>query len=301
VQPNYRVHQRDLRISVDEMLGRIVDLVPRHEGVDVYYWPYQREVTLRIWDPTDAPSTIATRKTFSRRYGHAAFAVFHAWEQWIMRTWPRTTPAIATFNYRWFPYFDRVTDVVEAIHWRDAIEMLRVSCVEFAFKLDADFGNFQRAWRDAIAVIDAYAAEGRYPFNMTLNARFIDTSDCLLAPASGPGQTCYIEILSSSPTPHWQEFTSAIAHAWMELPGARPHWAKEWEYIPGIVPFLGRAYSEQLEQFLRVREALGVDPQRMFSNALLDRVLFENPALAPAQRQVAEQETLVPGLAIGGA
>ncbi|MFN8541272.1 MAG: D-arabinono-1,4-lactone oxidase, partial [Thermomicrobiales bacterium] len=290
-------HQRDLRISVDEMLERIADLVPRHEGVDIYYWPYQREVTLRIWDPTDAPATVATRKTFARVYGHAAFAVFHAWEQWVMRTWPRTTPAIATFNYRWFPFFDRVTDVVEAVHWRDAIEMLRVSCVEFAFKLDDDFATFRRAWRDAIAVVDAYAARGLYPFNMTINARFIGTSDCLLAPASGPGQTCYIEILSSSPTPHWQEFTSEIAHAWMELPGARPHWAKEWEYIPGIVPFLGRAYGAQLEQFLWVREELGVDPQRMFSNALLDRVLFENPALGAAEPPVAVAEPPTPVLA----
>lgn len=297
VEHNYRVHQRDLRIPVDEMIERIADLVPRHEGVDIYYWPYQREVTLRVWDPTEAPATIATRKTFSRVYGHAAFAVFHAWEQWVMRTWPRTTPAIATFNYRWFPFFDRVTDVVEAVHWRDAIEMLRVSCVEFAFKLDDDFSTFHRAWRDAIAVIDAYAARGLYPFNMTINARFIGTSDCLLAPASGPGQTCYIEILSSSPTPHWQEFTSEIAHAWMQLPGARPHWAKEWEYIPGIVPFLGRAYGAQLAQFLRVRDELGVDPQRMFSNALLDRVLFENPARGAAEPLVVVAASPTPMLA----
>lgn len=283
VEPNYQVHQCDTRVSVADMRSQIAELVPRHEATDIYYWPYQQDVTLRVWDRTDAPPTAATRKTWRRRFGHAAFAVFHDWEQWAMRTWPATTPAIAAFNYRWFPHYNRVTDVVEAIHWRDAIEMLRVSCVEFAFKLDPDFETFDQAWRDAIEVIDAFAAQGLYPFTMTLNARFINASDCLLSPASGAGHTCYIEILSSSPTPHWQQFASAIALRWMQLPGARPHWAKEWEFIPGIEAFIGQAYGDQLQQFLAVRDALGVDPERMFSNALLDRVIFASPASQVAQ------------------
>lgn len=289
VEPNYRVRQTDRRVPIDVMRSQIAGLVPGHEATDVYYWPYQKEVTLRVWDRTDAPAMTATRKTWRRRYGHAAFAVFHGWEQWVMRTWPRTTPAIATLNYRWFPHHQRVTDVVEAIHWRNAIEMLRVSCIEFAFQLDPDFATFQQAWGDAIDVIDEFAARGLYPFNMTLNARFVNASDCLLAPASGPGHKCYIEILSSTPTPHWQEFASAIALRWMKLPGARPHWAKEWEFIPGIEVFIGQAYGDQLRQFLKVHAMLGADAGHMFSNDLLDRVIFANPALQVAQPPPLEQ------------
>jgi hypothetical protein len=197
-----------------------------------------------------------------------------------MRTWPSTTPAICTFDYRWLPHYDRVTDVVEAVHWRGAIEMLRVSCIEFAFKVSPDFETFQCAWQDALSTVATYAAQGRYPFNMTLNARFIDESACLLAPSSGTGHTCYIEILSSSPTPGWEEFATAVATRWMTLPGARPHWAKEWEFIPGITEFIGRAYGEGLRQFLDIRTSLGVDPDGMFSNDLLDRVIVHNPALS---------------------
>jgi FAD/FMN-containing dehydrogenase len=294
VQPNYRVHQCDTRVPLAAMHNQIAELVPRHEATDIYYWPYQKDVTLRVWDRTDAPRTTVTRKTWRRRFGHAAFAVFHGWEQWAMRTWPALVPAIATFNYRWFPHYNRVTDVVEAIHWRDAIEMLRVSCVEFAFKLDPNFETFHQAWRDAIEVIDAFAAKGLYPFNMTLNARFIDASDCLLSPASGSGHTCYIEILSSSPTPHWQQFASAIAARWMQLPGARPHWAKEWEFIPGIDAFIGQAYGDQIPRFLAMRDALGVDPERMFSNALLDRVIFARPVLELSQQHSASSQHPLP-------
>ncbi len=294
VEPNYRIHQRDTRMPLAVMCSQIAELAPHHEAVDLYYWPYQKDVTVRIWDRTAAPRTAVTRNTWRRRFGHAAFAVFHSWEQWMLRTWPTTTPAIATFNYQWFPHHNRVTDVVEAIHWRNAIEMLRVSCIEFAFQLDPDFKTFQQAWQDAIEVIDAFAIQGRYPFNMTLNARFIHSSDCLLAPASGQGHTCYIEILSSSPTPHWQEFASAIATRWMKLPGARPHWAKEWEFIPGIETFIGQAYGDQLRQFLMVHAALGVDPEHMFSNDLLDRVVFAHPVLQVQQQQGVERQLVMP-------
>jgi hypothetical protein len=52
-----------------------------------------------------------------------------------------------------------------------------------------------------------------------------------------------------------------------------------------------------LAQFLKIRETLGVDPQRMFSNTLLDRVLFDNPALATRQPQVAGEPAPVSALA----
>lgn len=288
VQPNYRVQHIDSRVPVDTMLREIAGLVPRHENLDLYYWPYQQQVTIRVWDRTEAPRTAATRKTLARRWGHTAVVPIHAAFQWIMRRWPATVPAICAFDYVWLPHYRRVTDVVEAIHWRSAIELLRVSCVEFAFKLDPDFATFHQAWQAVIRTADIFAAQGRYPFNMTLNARFIGESACLLAPAGGPGHTCYIEILSSTPTPGWEEFASAVAAEWMRLPGARPHWGKEWEFIPGIVPFIGRAYGDHLRTFLRLRADHAGDPDRMFSNDLLDRILFENPALREPVRAAAE-------------
>lgn len=288
VEPDYRVHQTDRDVPIAVMLDEIADLAPAHEALDLYYWPYQKVVTLRVWDRVDAPSVAKTRKTPRRVYGDAGFAWFHAAEQWVMRTWPRTVPAIAAFNYPFFPRHDRVTDVREAIHWRDAIELLRVSCVEFAFKLDPDFATFKQAWRDAMEVIEDYERRGLYPFNMTINARFIGSSDCLLAPAAGAGHTCYIEILSSSPTPQWEAFTSQIALRWMKLPGARPHWAKEWEFIPGIEAFLRDAYGDRLHRFLAIRDALGVDPNLMFSNALMDRVIFAAQKDAARERQAAD-------------
>jgi hypothetical protein len=80
----------------------------------------------------------------------------------------------------------------------------------------------------------------------------------------------------------------------MQLPEARPHWAKEWEFIPGIEAFLGHAYGDQLTKFLAVRDALGVDPQRMFSNDLLDRVVFANAAQRVAHQQAADRQLPLP-------
>ena len=80
----------------------------------------------------------------------------------------------------------------------------------------------------------------------------------------------------------------------MTLPGARPHWAKEWEFIPDIEAFIGQAYGDQLKQFLAVHNALGVDPEHMFSNDLLDRVVFANRGLQVSQQQGTGREIPVP-------
>jgi hypothetical protein len=60
----------------------------------------------------------------------------------------------------------------------------------------------------------------------------------------------------------------------MKLPGARPHWPKEFQQIPGIIPFLRGALGGNLSRFLAIRDQLGVDPDDMFVNPYLNRVLF---------------------------
>src|SRR5262245_64076025 len=82
-------------------------------------------------------------------------------------------------------------------------------------------------------LVDEWAARGRYPLNVAVNARFIGSSDALLSPAFGPGVTCYIEALSMEPTEGWTEFSAELAARWLAIPGALPHWAKEFEHVPG--------------------------------------------------------------------
>jgi hypothetical protein len=99
-----------------------------------------------------------------------------------------------------------------------------------------------------------------------MNVRFIQNSSCWLSPAYGVGHTCYIEILSSSQTRGWKQFSGEVAQQWLQLPQARPHWAKEFRHIPGIVPYIRREMGANIARFNEIKERLEVDPDQMFVN-----------------------------------
>ena len=49
------------------------------------------------------------------------------------------------------------------------------------------------------------------------------------------GNTCHIEIESLPGTEGWHEFAAQLAARWMQIPGARPDWGKQWSFIPGVM------------------------------------------------------------------
>ncbi|KAG0043567.1 hypothetical protein BGZ90_009053 [Linnemannia elongata] len=73
---------------------------------------------------------------------------------------------------------------------------------------------------------------------------------------------CMIEVLSVNNTPGFDEFSSKMA---------KPHWAKMWEYVPGIVPYLRKQGSEHYDRFEVIRKKY--DPKGMFMNATFAGVL----------------------------
>ncbi len=110
--------------------------------------------------------------------------------------------------------------------------------------------------------------------NVTMNVRFLDSSDCWLSPAYGSGHTCYIEILSRTDQADWERFSGEVAREWLSLPRACPHWAKEYEHIPGITAHVKRTLGANIARFNQVKEQLDVDPDRMFMNAALEELFL---------------------------
>jgi len=62
------------------------------------------------------------------------------------------------------------------------------------------------------------------------------------------------------------------ALAWMDIPelSARPHWARYFFDIPGIIPYIREAWGENLAAFALIRDDL--DPDRVFMNPALMRI-----------------------------
>jgi len=133
--------------------------------------------------------------------------------------------------------------------------------------------------RKAIQVVfdktNAYAARGEYPFNVTMNVRFIRNSNCWLSPAFGEGHTCFIEILSYMDRAAWHQFSADVAGEWLKLPGAKPHWAKEFAHIPGIIAHIHAVQGANIAQFNRIKAELQLDPTDMFVNDLLRRIFIQ--------------------------
>lgn len=275
VVPTFRVHQIDRRLPMGETIHGIRELVTNHDYVDLYWWPFSDAIWVKVLDRTTAPRTARPRQSLrvaavSRveiEGGRLAY-------EWLRRA-PAATPRLCPCLFRFTnSRRDAVVDIVDAVHYQKWIERMKVECTEFAIPVDPDFAQVRRAWNTVLEALQDHACQGRYPFNLTLNARFIKGSQALLSPAVGRSHTCYIEILSYFKTPGWRQFAVAVAREWMKLPGARPHWAKDFAFIPGIIPFIRAAYGENMRSFLETRERLEVDPQRMFVNPLMEDVFF---------------------------
>jgi len=154
--------------------------------------------------------------------------------------------------------------------------------MEIGFEIDDDFANVRHAWRIAVDLVDRHARAGKWPLNLALNARFLGTSRALLSPCHGRKHTCFMEIMSFKGTHGWDEFVAELGSAWLALPGAAPHWPKEFEQIPGVFEQIGARYGDNLRRFAELRNELQVDPDDLFVNDLTRRILALGERPRPA-------------------
>jgi L-gulonolactone oxidase len=289
----FDVLHEDRFLTVDETLRQLPDLVQGNEYLDLYWMPFTERVWVRIWNRTDSPRVRRLPQGpwtgFSDR-NH--WGLWMTWLQtvalvpldWLTRLAPRLTPSVCRMKMAMAAPGSRVVHINQATHFRSAIESYRVGCVEIAFEVDPAFDAVKRSWASVTREIEAWAERGSYPLHMVVNARFIGGSDCFLSPARGNALTAYIEILGNHRHPEWTAFASAVGREWLKLPKARPHWGKEYDFIPGIEAHVRAALGDDLRRFLRVRDELGVDPDRLFVNPFLDRLLGAGAASAGERR-----------------
>ena len=275
VRPTWTVRALDRRLPVAAVMDSLPDWVPAHDNLDLFWWPFNDRLWVKSWDRVDAEPTAWPRR--SRWDRVAAFVGAHAYRASfsLIEVHPGWTPAACRIAFAATPSEqDQVVEVVEAIHYRRSIEVLRLGCVEVAFKTDPQFDRIRWAMQVVLDATRAYAERGRYPMNVTMNVRFIRDSDCWLSPAFGPGHTCYIEILSRTDQREWERFSGEVAQEWLTLPGARPHWAKEYRHIPGVLDHIRRTCSESIARFNRIKEELDIDPDHMFMNAAMREIFL---------------------------
>ena len=127
----------------------------------------------------------------------------------------------------------------------------------------------------AVELVEASAKEGKYPANLAMNTRLSGKNRALLhsIPGDANETMCNIQ-LTSFYNEHWEEFKDCLMERWLSIPGSRPHWAKQYQNLPGIGARLRAVYGENLKTFLRIRNEAGVDPDNIFVNSFLEDLLF---------------------------
>lgn len=118
-----------------------------------------------------------------------------------------------------------------------------------------------------------------------MEMRVMKKGDSLLNPASigteKDTHIAYIEVLSTSGTPGYEEYFKDVAKKWMEL-GGIPHWHKQWSFLTpptsdssseeSIYDYIKRKYgADRLGTFNKVRKVL--DPNDIFLNETMEKVL----------------------------
>ena len=139
-----------------------------------------------------------------------------------------------------------MVNIVEAIHYRRAIEYTKMGCVEVAFKVEPNFENVKWALKQVFKQVKTYARRGEYPMNVVMNVRFINNSNCWALTASEKDTPATSRSSAVTSRANWKRFSGQVARDWLTLPQARPHWAKEFQHIPDIIPYIKKSYGENI-------------------------------------------------------
>jgi hypothetical protein len=277
VQKDWIVHAQDQRLPTQMVFEDLRHLVHTQDNFDLFWWPFSDEFWVKTWKKI--PNTSITAKPRHSRADKLISDVgsrVHNGLINLSQKYPGLTPSLSRFTFKLTPSKgNKVVDIVEAIHYRRAIEYTKMGCVEVAFKVDPQFENVKWAIKETFKHVKTYARRGEYPLNVVMNVRFIDHSNCLLSPAYGEGHTCYIEILGRARQRDWERFSGQVAKDWLTLPEAMPHWAKEWQHIPNVIQHIKSYLGENIPRFNQIKDRLQVDPTNMFVNSTLEEIFLK--------------------------
>ncbi|KAG0362934.1 hypothetical protein BG005_003472 [Podila minutissima] len=252
-------------------------MVEANDSTELFYWPFNTpaldaandKLWIKQWQRTKLPVTVSPeQEAIDTLFQNLATEFGNKLLYEYMATHPSCTPFVNSLLFGAFGAGERVQTVADAIHYQAGIENIKCLDMEMAFKCNADYSNVVKAWNYVIDQMYEYSHRNEFPFNLALEMRFVKSSSMLLSNAYDDDPEavyCMMEILSVKGTQGFEEFAAKIAQYWIQECHARPHWAKMWEFIPGIVPYLRTQAGDRFDQFEAIRAKY--DPQGMFLNS----------------------------------
>ncbi|KAG0080902.1 hypothetical protein BGZ90_010853 [Linnemannia elongata] len=242
--------------------ARLKEMVLQNDQTQILYWPFNShykckgetvtvryakdELWIKHWKRTDQPESVTFAWKLHRRVRQYIASALGSSTFRLMVAKPKTVRVLSGLFHRELKRpAEKILAAPDAIHYMANLE--------------------------AAVVI---GLEGEYPVNMTVDMRFIKSSDQIMSYVYGEDPEaifCTMEILAVAETRGFEDFSAMLAQHLMSEYKARVHWAKLWEHIPGIVPYLREHAGPQLDRFESIRKKY--DPQGIFLNKTFAGVL----------------------------
>jgi hypothetical protein len=276
VQPMFNVHVAESKEPLDATLAGLKQLVLGNDYAEVSWMPFNDGVWVQKANTTQEPITRNGFLPPTNAFRDKLYEAGSALALDMLQVSPELTPELLKTSFQVLEPGDYVSRITHFLHngdYRFFLDRYKLSDIEVVFDIDENFDSVRKAFEITAQKVEQWKSMGRYPLNATLGFRFIKNSAALLSPARDNTYTCMIEIFSYYKTDLFEVFAGEVATAWMkELPRARPHWAKGFQFMPEAIPLMREAFGEQFAEFLAVREELGVDPHNMFTNDFLQKL-----------------------------
>ncbi|KAF9987744.1 hypothetical protein BGZ75_000153 [Mortierella antarctica] len=268
-----------------QMIGgpRLKAMVLGNDQTQLFYWPFHasiqpmeyERVWVKEWHRTDLPVTKSHRRVrFQRQIEAFKTATFYNLVK-VIAKFPQLTPKInphlcAVLNKN----NDQVLYAPNEIHFWGGMHHAPSLALELAVKADENFENVVESWRYVIEQIHEYAERKEFPLNIMLEMRFLKASQMLMSNMYDEDPDAIfatMELVSGVNTKGFEEFSAKMALYWMENYGSQPHWAKMWEHVPGIVPYLQQQAGDRYHKFEEIRKKY--DPRGLFMNGTFAELL----------------------------
>ncbi|WP_028223603.1 FAD-binding protein [Paraburkholderia oxyphila] len=273
VQPMFNVHVVESKESVASTLAGLKELVMGNAYAEVSWMPFNDQIWVQKANVTDLPITRDGFTPPANPFRDKLYAAGSALALDALETTPEMTPDILRTSFQMLDPGNYVSKITHYLHCADygfLLDRYRLLDIEVVFEIDKSFDTVRRAFAIAAEKVEEWQKNGKYPLNSTLGFRFIKNSDATLSSCRGNAYTCMAEIFSYHKTDEWAIFAGELVHAWMkELPRARLHWAKAFQYVPDTVAAIREAFGSQMTEFLEIRREIGVDPDDLFVNDVL--------------------------------
>ncbi len=252
-EPAFNLHAREEGAKLDEVLGSLDEHIAENEHFEFFWFPHSSVVHMKRNNRTDRdPTPRRPWKSFRSEIimSNLAFGLVSRYG----RARPDKIPSLMHNTVA--AGIGRMQKVDRSDHIYASPRLVRFSEMEYAIP--------RRHAREAIEKIRAIIDERDFKINFPVEVRFVAPDDIFLSPAHGR-ETCYIAVHLYRGM-DYQPYFRAVEEIMMSFDG-RPHWGK---LHFRDADSLSRTYP-RWRDFLDVRHKL--DPEGLFRNAYLDRVL----------------------------